>query len=816
MRSSRATCVRFVSLLSLFCAFAPELMAQANIPGRWRTLTPLMPINPIHVALLRNGKVLVVAGSGNCAPGQAVPTGQPACPTGAPYGPSNNSGAGLFDPATNSFTQFTLSWDMFCDGMVILPDGRAFINGGTLQYDPFHGETRSAVFDPATNAFTTVQTMAHGRWYPTVTTLGDGRVMAFSGLTETGATSTTVEIYSPGTGWSQEFGAGWTPPLYPRMHLLPNGKVFYSGSGSTSRLFDPVAHTWSTVANTVLGATRNYGTSVLLPLTPENNYRPRVMIMGGGNPATPTTETIDLGAPSPAWQSGPNMSGGRIEMDAVILPSGKVLALGGSSSDENESTATFTADLFAADGASVSPASANTVPRVYHSVALLLPDATVWSAGGNYTRGFYQHQMEIYEPAYLFSGVDSSGNPIYASRPAISSAPATINYGSGFTVGTPNAADISSVVLVRPGASTHAFDMDQRLVGLSFSAVSGALNVTGPPNSNIAPPGYYMLFLLTSAGTPSLATFVQLTQTPAPDFSVSATPTSQTVVQGNGTTYSVSVTALNGFNGNVGLSANGLPSGATPSFNPTTIAGSGASTLTISTLSSTLAGSYPITITATSGAITHTAGITLVVTGPPDFSLSASPSSRSVGQGSGATYTVSVSALNGFSGTVGFSASGLPTGATAGFNPVQITSSGSTTLSISTASTTPTGSFPITITATSGTLTHTVGVTLVVTIPPDFTFAVSPTSQTMSRGSNTNYSVNIGAVGPFSGTVTLSLSGLPKKASSSFTPSSITTSGTSTLKVSANRTAAAGTYTLTMRGTSGAISHTATATLTIQ
>src|SRR6266550_5136234 len=277
------------------------------------------------------------------------------------------------------------------------------------------------------------------------------------------------------------------------------------------------------------------------------------MIMGGGNPATATSEVIDLGAPSPSWQSGPDMSGGRIEMNAVILPNGKVLAMGGSSSDENESTATFAADLFDSDGSSVSSASTNTIPRVYHSVALLLPDATVWLAGGNYTRGFYQHQMEIYEPAYLFS-VDGSGNPIPATRPSISSAPAAISYGSAFTVETPNAADISSVVLVRPGASTHAFDMDQRLVGLSFIRDVGALNVTGPPNGNIAPPGYYMLFVLNSGGTPSVATFVQLTQAaPAPDFSVSATPSSRTLTQGSGTTYTVSVSALNGFNGNVSL-----------------------------------------------------------------------------------------------------------------------------------------------------------------------------------------------------------------------------------------------------------------------
>ncbi|PYV97987.1 MAG: hypothetical protein DMG89_12580 [Acidobacteria bacterium] len=712
MNSSRATCVRFVSRLLLVCALAPEMMAQANVQGRWRTLIQLMPINPVHVALLHNGKVLVVAGSGNCAPGQTVPSGQPACPTGAPYGPSNNSGAGLFDPATNSFTPFPLSWDMFCNGMVVLPDGRAFINGGTLRYDPFYGEKRSAVFDPSTNLFSDVQTMAHGRWYPTVTTLGDGRAMTFSGLTETGATSTTVEIYTPGAGWSQEFGAGWTPPLYPRMHLLPNGKVFYSGSGVTSRLFDPVAHTWSTVANTVLGTTRTYGTSVLLPLTPETNYRPRVMIMGGGNPATATTEIIDLGAPSPSWQSGPDMSGGRIEMDAVILPNGKVLALGGSSSDENESTATFTADLFAADGGSKSPASANSVPRVYHSVALLLPDATVWSAGGNYTRGSYQHQMEIYEPAYLFSGVDTSGNPIPAARPMISTAPAIINYGTGFSVGTPNASDISSVVLVRPGASTHAFDMDQRLVGLSFTAAGDVLNVNSPPNSNIAPPGYYMLFVLNSVGTPSIASFVQVTQ--PPDFSVSATPSSRTIVQGSSTTYSATVTALNGFNGNVSLSASGLPSGANASFNPSTISGSGSSTLTITTLSSTPAGSYPITITATSGTLAHATTVTLVVTGPSDFTLVVSPTSRTINRGSSTTYSVNIGAVGSFSGTVSLTVSGLPKKTTSNFTPASITSAGTSILKVSANPTAVSGTYTLTIRGTSGATSHSTTATLTI------------------------------------------------------------------------------------------------------
>src|SRR5712692_7040632 len=529
-------------LFSLFLSLlTPITMGQPNVQGRWSTLGYPMPINPVHLALLSNGKVLVVAGSGNCPPTQS------GCPSGPPYGPSNSSGALLWDPVTGAITQFSLSWDMFCNGMVLLPDGRALIDGGTIQYDPFDGQPQVAAFDPATNAFTNVQSMAHGRWYPTVLTLGDGRVMTFSGLNETGSTNTAVEFYTVGSGWSQQYPASWTPDLYPRLHLLPNGKVFYSGSQTTSKLFDPSTTTWNTnVASTNYSGTRTYGTSVLLPLTPANNYDAKVIVMGGHSPATNTTEIIDMGAPTPAWQYGPNMSEARIEMNAVILPDGRVLAVGGSVNDEDTSTASLNADLLGPDpnnaGSYIfSSAGANGYPRLYHSVALLLPDATVWLAGGNPSRGTYVQQMEIYQPPYLF---DSTG--ALATRPSITGAPSSISYGNTFTVQTPDAASIAHVVLARNGTVTHAFGMDQREVEMSFTAGSGALTVTAPPNGNIAPPGYYMLFALNSSGVPSQASFVQLGQ--QPDFYVGASPSAQTVVEGSSTSYTVNVTALGGFN----------------------------------------------------------------------------------------------------------------------------------------------------------------------------------------------------------------------------------------------------------------------------
>lgn len=563
-------------------------LAQPAVQGQWQTLPYLMPINPVHTTLMNNGKVLIVSGSGNVATNTVLEIA-------------------VWDPATGSITRETVGWDMFCNGMVVLPDGRVFVNGGTLQYDPFFGELRSSAYDPATARFTDLENMAHGRWYPTVTTLGDGSVMTFSGLSEFGGTNTTVEIYTVGQGWSEEYPSGWTPPLYPRMHLLPDGNVVATGPMPLSALFDTSTRTWSSLATTNYPGTRTYGSSVLLPLDPADGYKPRVMILGGGDPATATTEIMDLSAASPRWLFGPPMSQPRIELNATLLPSGRVLALGGSKFDEDAATASLNADLYDPRTNTFSPAGANAFPRLYHSNALLLPDATVWVVGGNPRRGSYEQHIEVYSPAYLFN-VDGS----LAARPQITGAPAAVPYGGAFQVQTPDAAGISSVVLMRPGSPTHAFDMDQRLVKLSFTRGSGALTVTAPPRGHIAPPGYYMLFLLNSAGVPSVASFLQLSSSIA-DFSMTAAPMLRTVLPGGSTSYTASVTGGPGFTGTVSFSVTGLPPGAVAIFNPVSVSGSGSATMNVATSGATPLGAHELTITGNSGGLVHSAKVTLVV-----------------------------------------------------------------------------------------------------------------------------------------------------------------------------------------------------------
>ena len=207
-------------------------------------------------------------------------------------------------------------------------------------------------------------------------------------------------------------------------------------------------------------------------------------------------------------------------------------------------------------------------------------------------------------------------------------------------------------------------------------------------------------------------------------------------------------------------------------------------------------------------------------TGPPapNFTIAATPASQTVTAGAGTSYTATVTPSNGFTGVVNFSVSGLPTGASASFNPTSVTGSGSSSLSVSTSTTTPNGTYTLTITGTSGTLVHSTTVTLVVTggVTPNFTISVSPASLTVARGRSGSYTVTIGAVNGFTGTVSLSVTGLGSRVTGTFSPTSVTGSGTSTLTVTVNRRATTGTRTLTITGVSGSLSHSTTASLVIQ
>ena len=310
---------------------------------------------------------------------------------------------------------------------------------------------------------------------------------------------------------------------------------------------------------------------------------------------------------------------------------------------------------------------------------------------------------------------------------------------------------------------------------------------------------------------------------PSADFSISVSPTSGSVVQGSSTTATVSVSSVGGFSNQVTLSYSGLPSGATASLNPTQVTptanGTATSTLTISTASTTPVGTYTITITGTGGGKAHSCTYTLTVTAVavPDFSIGVSPASGSVAQGGSTTATVSISSIAGFTSTVSLSASG----ATAGFSPSSVTppanGTATSTLTISTASTTPAGTYTITITGTDGGKTHSCTYTLTVTAVavPDFSISVSPTSGSAVQGGSTTATVSVSSIEGFSSTVSLSASSSPSGPTTTFSSSSGTPSFTSTLTISTASTTPAGTYTITITGTDGGKTHSCTYTLTV-
>ena len=689
-------------------ALPPAVHAQVNVQGQWTTPMGQATINPAHVAVLKNGKVLIVAGSG------------------AGAAPPNTFQAALYDPATQTVSApQSIGWDMFCNEMVVLPDGRVLIVGG-------YGYTRVAVYDPNTGVFTEVASTKYARWYPSVILTSTGSVLAAGGIDPLGNTSLPVELFD-GSNWQTTYGPPvWMPALYPRGHVLGNGKIFYSGWQTTSTIVDEnTGQEQLNVATTNYANQRVYGTSVLLPLYPPS-YATKVMILGGNSPSTATTElTSDLtqNQTNPTWTFGPSMAHPRIQGNATILPSGKVLVTGGSTNDEDATTAALGGELYDPGANTFSSAGTSTFARLYHSTAILLPDATVLVAGsqpglanGDST---FEHHLEVYKPAYLFNADGS-----LATRPTITSAPASISYGTQFQIQTPNAASIGSVVLVRPGSVTHAFNVEQRLVGLSFTAGSGVLTITAPPDNvstptgatNPAPPGYYMVFLVNSSGVPSTAQFVQLNRP------LTITPASQVDNTSRTATYTVTVSDPAAFGGGcVTFSASGV-TGASGSFNPASVCGSGSTTLTMTDTASTPGGAYSLVVTGTSGSLSHSTRAGMIV---GDYTLSVSPASRNITAGTNTTYTVTVSPLRGFTGPVTLSLAGCPANATCTFSPNPVPNgSGTSTLTVTTQSTTPGGTSTLTITGALGPLSHSTTATLGITA----TAILRPTTYSSPNG----------------------------------------------------------------------------------
>jgi hypothetical protein len=441
--------------------------------------------------------------------------------------------------------------DFFCAGHTFLADGRLLVGGGTGEYDKvivggvaqdaghgFAGIRDVLIFDPAGPAWKPIQAMSNGRWYPTMIRLGDGTVLAASGLDENagGQDSNTLET-NPNPDQ-----AGWTKtrdfnlPLYPHLFQIKDGRVFFTGGKmdtegpSDPLLFDAARATPAIVVQGLQDNNScNQCASVWLPPVQDQ----RIMILGGGpedpdDPdaprgiATQRVNVVDLRIPTPVYTPGPPLNHERMHVNAVLLPDRTVIAVGGGMTreasavkgnvDPNNRREVFEAEIYSPKTNKWTITAPATIARLYHSVALLLPDGRVVSAGGNPDKGsqtawlppdpLEEERLEIFSPPYLFTK---------RARPAITDAPQEIHYDQQIAIRTPQAASIDTVCLIAPGLTTHSFNGTQRLVDVPVTkAPPDTLNATIINDRIVAPAGWYMLFLVDTDGVPSVARWLHL------------------------------------------------------------------------------------------------------------------------------------------------------------------------------------------------------------------------------------------------------------------------------------------------------------------
>jgi galactose oxidase len=436
--------------------------------------------------------------------------------------------------------------NLFCSGHCFLPDGNLLVVGGHLK-DTW-GVNEACIYNPITNEFTPQTEMNNGRWYPSALPLPDGRVLSISGcfnfVDEKGRNNTlnnsvpqiwSPEISNPNT-WTEVKDPfpdqSHVADLYPRVHLDPIGRVFVAGPQQQSWFIDikdakgvdikadqKTVGTWTKVDKMERTAKwRDYAPSVMYDSG-------KIIYIGGGTDKDgPTTmaEFIDLKADTPKWTTT-NMKNPRKQFNATVLPDGTVLVTGGTSgsgfNDLSTNATVHEAELWNPFNNTWTPMAVESADRCYHSIALLLPDGRVLSAGGGEYGDAKPDQCltnaQLFEPPYLFKG----------PQPTISSAPSDIDYGKEISI-TVGATDlIAKVSWVRLGSVTHCRNMNQSLIFLEGLKQNGSkVTVRAPASANLAPPGHYMLFVLSQQCVPSMARIVRIPPAPASAPAKTSTP----------------------------------------------------------------------------------------------------------------------------------------------------------------------------------------------------------------------------------------------------------------------------------------------------
>jgi Ca2+-binding RTX toxin-like protein len=490
-------------------------IAAADTEGAWGPVTN-WPVVGIHVALLANGLVLAYDSVGDAATEE--------------FEVHDFTRATVWNPGTGSQTSAMLTgFNIFCSGIAHLIDGTLFAAGGNKN-SALDGIRQTHVFNTGSNTWTRTVDMAFERWYPSVTPLNNGEML----ITEGGPD--TPEVRQTNGTMRSLTNASLGLPLYPWLDVAPDGRAFLSGPSPGMRMLN----TAGTGSWTYIGerdtVSRTYGSHALYDIG-------EILVSGGGN-STSTARVIDLNAATPPSSVTGSMAFGRRQHNLTVLADGSVLATGGNSSGADLvdlNNGVYNAEQWDPETGQWRTLEAEQVTRQYHSIALLLPDGRVLSAGGGIcgtcdSVGYLAKNAQVFSPPYLFED-DGSGD--LAPRPQITSAPDVVNYASPFSVATPDAASIGKVALVRLGAVTHSVNFEQRYVPVPFAASGGGIVATAPANANIAPPGVYMLFVIGTDGVPSESRMVRIADT-APPASANVS-TAGDVISYTGTTGDDSV-----------------------------------------------------------------------------------------------------------------------------------------------------------------------------------------------------------------------------------------------------------------------------------
>ncbi|GAA3347285.1 hypothetical protein GCM10020358_61480 [Amorphoplanes nipponensis] len=483
----------------------------ADDPGQSGSWSPVIgtSVVPVFEAVLPNGKVLIWDSVGDNA--------------AESYPDHSFTRAMVWNPADDTAKRVDLQGsNIFCSGFAHLANGNILVAGGNANAS-LEGTVRTYVFNWQTETWTRGKDMAAARWYPSVAETANGEEVIIGGG------PTTAEVYQTNgavralTGFTK-----YSARLYPFLGSRPDAQLGLVGPYATG-------YTVTTAGNGVITATttrdsisRDYGSFSTYDIG-------RTLVVGGGNitedgvAKVPTRTAVVLDSRTglaPSVAATGSLSTGRRQLNATLLADGSVLATGGMTSTATSPLVDLNHAATAAErwdpatGQWTVLAGASRV-RQYHSTAALLPDGRVMTGGGGIcgicmTAGYLEKNIEYFTPPYLY---DKDGSGRLATRPVISTAPTGVGIGATFTISSAQASSIRKVALVGLGDVTHSVNQGQRYVPLTFSASGTTLTVTGPPNGGVAPPGFYMLFVVDDAGVPSVAKMVQVAKGPSPVMS---------------------------------------------------------------------------------------------------------------------------------------------------------------------------------------------------------------------------------------------------------------------------------------------------------